>query len=44
VTGSGERPAAWFGLFAAGLVATAVAVWLVSRAARRALAERAEVG
>ncbi|HYO46999.1 MAG TPA: TVP38/TMEM64 family protein [Gemmatimonadota bacterium] len=41
VTGSGERSAAWFALFITGLVATAVAVWLVARAARRALAARA---
>jgi uncharacterized membrane protein YdjX (TVP38/TMEM64 family) len=38
VTGTGERPAAWLALFTAGLVATAIAVWLVARAARRALA------
>ena len=44
VTGTTERPAAWFALFAAGLVATAIAVWLVARAARRALAARAAAG
>lgn len=44
VTGTAERPAAWLALFAAGLVATAVAVWLVARAARRAIDARAGVG
>lgn len=42
MTGAGERPAAWLALGAAGLVATGVAVWLVARAARRALAVRTE--
>jgi uncharacterized membrane protein YdjX (TVP38/TMEM64 family) len=42
MTGAGERPAAWIALGAAGLVATAAAVWLVARAARRALAVRTE--
>jgi uncharacterized membrane protein YdjX (TVP38/TMEM64 family) len=40
MTGAGERPAAWLALGAAGLAATAAAVWLVARAARRALAVR----
>lgn len=40
VTGTAEQPAALLMLFAAGLVATAAAVWLVARAARRALAAR----
>ncbi|HET6363153.1 MAG TPA: TVP38/TMEM64 family protein, partial [Gemmatimonadota bacterium] len=31
MTGAGERPAAWIALGAAGLVATAAAVWLVAR-------------
>lgn len=44
VTGTGDRPAAWLALFAAGLVATAIAVWLVTRTARRALAERGAAG
>jgi uncharacterized membrane protein YdjX (TVP38/TMEM64 family) len=42
-TGTAERPGAWLLLFGAGLAATAVAVWLVARAARRALAARAEI-
>jgi uncharacterized membrane protein YdjX (TVP38/TMEM64 family) len=42
LTGAGERPAAWLALGAAGLAATAAAVWLVARAARRALAVRTE--
>ena len=36
--GTSARPAGWFLLFGAGLAATAAAVWLVARAARRALA------
>jgi len=40
VTGTAERPAALLMLFAAGLVATAAAVWLVARAVHRALAAR----
>lgn len=43
MTGAGERPVAWLALVAAGLLATAAAVWLVARAARRALAARTEV-
>ena len=43
LTGAGERPAAWLALAAAGIAATAAAVWLVARAARRALAVRTEV-
>lgn len=42
LTGAGERPAAWLALAAAGIAATAAAVWLVARAARRALAVRTE--
>jgi uncharacterized membrane protein YdjX (TVP38/TMEM64 family) len=42
MTGAGERTEAWIALGAAGLVATAAAVWLVARAARRALAVRTE--
>lgn len=42
MTGAGERTDAWIALGAAGLVATAAAVWLVARAARRALAVRTE--
>ena len=42
MTGEGERPAAWIALGVAGLAATAAAVWLVTRAARRALAVRTE--
>jgi uncharacterized membrane protein YdjX (TVP38/TMEM64 family) len=42
-TGTAERPGAWLLLFGAGLAATALAVWLVARAARRALAARAEI-
>ena len=42
MTGAGERPAAWIALGAVGLAATAAAVWLVARAARRALAVRTE--
>lgn len=42
MTGAGERPAAWLALAAAGIAATAAAVWLVARAARRALAVRTE--
>jgi len=42
MTGAGERTGAWIALGAAGLVATAAAVWLVARAARRALAVRTE--
>lgn len=42
LTGAGERPAAWIALAAAGIAATAAAVWLVARAARRALAVRTE--
>jgi uncharacterized membrane protein YdjX (TVP38/TMEM64 family) len=38
VSGTYERPAAWLILFAVGLVATAAAVALITRAARRALA------
>ncbi|CAN5881300.1 hypothetical protein BH20GEM1_BH20GEM1_03850 [soil metagenome] len=38
VGGTYERPAGWLILFGAGLVATAIAVALVTRAARRALA------
>lgn len=38
MTGAGERSLAWLALGAAGLAATAAAVWLVARAARRALA------
>lgn len=44
VTGTAERPAAWLALFAAGLATTALAVWLVTRAARRALTERGAAG
>lgn len=39
-TGSAERPTASLLLFGAGLIATAAAVWLVARAARRALDAR----
>jgi hypothetical protein len=42
MTGEGERPAAWIALGVAGLAATAAAVWLVTRAARRALAVRTQ--
>lgn len=42
MSGAGERPAAWIALGAAGLVATAAAVWLVARAARRALVVHTE--
>jgi uncharacterized membrane protein YdjX (TVP38/TMEM64 family) len=42
MTGGGERTGAWIALGAAGLVATAAAVWVVARAARRALAIRTE--
>jgi uncharacterized membrane protein YdjX (TVP38/TMEM64 family) len=42
MTGGGERTGAWIALGAAGLVATAAAVWVVARAARRALAVRTE--
>jgi uncharacterized membrane protein YdjX (TVP38/TMEM64 family) len=42
MSGGGTRPAAWVALGAAGVVATAAVVWLVARAARRALALRAE--
>ena len=42
MTGASERPAAWIALGVAGLVATATAVRLVARAARRALAVRTE--
>jgi uncharacterized membrane protein YdjX (TVP38/TMEM64 family) len=42
-TGTAKPPGAWLLLFGAGLAATAVAVWLVARAARRALAARAEI-
>ncbi|HET7692767.1 MAG TPA: TVP38/TMEM64 family protein [Gemmatimonadota bacterium] len=42
MTGAGERTDAWIALGAAGLVATAAAVWLVARAARRALAVRTD--
>jgi len=38
VSGTYQRPAAWLILFGAGLVATAIAVALITRAARRALA------
>jgi uncharacterized membrane protein YdjX (TVP38/TMEM64 family) len=38
LSGTYDRPAAWLVLFAAGLAATAAAVALVTRAARRALA------
>ena len=38
VSGTYERPAAWLVLFAVGIVATAAAVALITRAARRALA------
>ncbi len=42
LTGAGERPAAWVALAAAGLAAMAGAVWLVARAARRALSVRTQ--
>jgi uncharacterized membrane protein YdjX (TVP38/TMEM64 family) len=42
MAGAGERTAAWIALGVAGLAATATAVWLVARAARRALAVRTE--
>jgi uncharacterized membrane protein YdjX (TVP38/TMEM64 family) len=42
VSGTYERPAAWLLLFGAGLVATAVAVAIVTRAARRALVAGAD--
>jgi uncharacterized membrane protein YdjX (TVP38/TMEM64 family) len=41
-SGTVERPGAWLLLFGAGVAATAVAVGLVARAARRALADRVE--
>ena len=44
MTGGVTRPAAWVVLCAAGLVASGVAVWLVARAARRALAARTAAG
>ncbi|HET6618156.1 MAG TPA: TVP38/TMEM64 family protein [Gemmatimonadota bacterium] len=44
IFGAGERPTAWLALLAAGLVATAAAVALVARAARRALASRSVAG
>lgn len=40
--GTAEHPAPWLFLFGAGLAATALAVFLVARAARRALAALAE--
>jgi hypothetical protein len=42
VSGTYERPAAWLILFGAGLVATAIAVAIVTRAARRALVAGAD--
>lgn len=42
ISGAGERPAAWIALGAVGLAATAAAVWLVARAARRALVVHTE--
>lgn len=39
-TGTSDRGGAWFALFTAGILATAVAVVLVTRRARRLLAER----
>lgn len=39
-TGTADRSGAWLGVLVAGLLATAAAVFVVTRAARRALAER----
>lgn len=41
--GTAGRPGPWLLLFGVGLLATALAVWLVARAARRALAARAGI-
>jgi uncharacterized membrane protein YdjX (TVP38/TMEM64 family) len=43
VSGTAQRPGPWLLLFGAGLAATGLAVWLVARAARRALAARVEI-
>jgi len=43
-TGTAERSGTWLAVLAAGLLATAAAVLVVTRAARRALAERTVAG